>query len=51
MKRGRKKIETPKNKGFRLRLTKDEFDLLTKLASENNVTKSDYIRTKIFIEG
>lgn len=46
-KRGRPISKDPKNKGYRIRLTKSEFEDLTSLAKEKGMTKSDFIRFAI----
>lgn len=45
---GRPKSERPKTKGYRIRLTEGELNALKKIAKENNISISDYIRSLIF---
>ena len=44
---GRPKIENPKNRSYRLRMTEDEFEYLTKLSETTGMKKSYVIREGI----
>lgn len=47
----RPKTDNPKDKGIRIRLTKEELEMLHRKAKERNMTISDLIRSIIFYGG
>lgn len=45
---GRKKSQNPRTYGYRIRLTKDEHDMLIKIAESRNIKMSRLLRDFIF---
>ena len=46
-KRGRPKIENPKNRNYRLRLTEEEYQKLEFLSSQYNETMAKFLRKSV----
>lgn len=49
MKRGRRPLENPRNAQFRLRMTQEEYEDLSKIADGAGVSKSEVIRNSLVL--